>query len=386
MFTPEEESRAHSAMSIRTRDQSCFSEPTEIPQNSSLEKQQERRQTPVVIYQSDERQSQPEPVVNSISIKDRLHENSWNQQNLFEELNAFQTVTPLVQLLPDVISLRSPNTHWTNELLLEVILTKSEETPGAQNLTSLETQGHAISLAKSLVSQHKFWQASLILKGMCTGPDFVNLRSDHKIKLLKLRLLVHVGERFEEPRLIANIEANCKMLLAQETCMEEKPSLECHCPGNLISAYLFRIQGIKCRDLDPLAVSTIAMGLKKQLSLEKPPLSAAWAAQQYVRFCLRNCNYDIAEKFLNAVRRALLAIGRKDGPEADLNAHLDEMLQPWRRNSKRYSTAPEIVDVYYKFRVDYTWLEAFETYVKDEPHACPEEVRRTRDMDTEYWR
>ena len=359
--------------------------PIETSRKSHSESQHERRQTPVVIHQRDERRPEPEAVASSISIKDRLDENSWNQQNVFEELSAFRTVTPLVDLLLSSISLRSCVSHWTNELLLEVILTKFEEMPGTQNVTSLETQEYAISLAKSLVLQRKYFQASLMLKGMCTEPDFLSLRRDHKIKLLKLRLLVDVGEDFEEPRLVANIEGWCKALLAKETGEEKKSSLGCHCPGNLISAYLFRLYGIRCRNLDPFAVSTIATMLKKQLSLEKPPSSAVCAAQQYIRSCLRSHHYDIAEKVLNTLRGALLTIDKKDGPEADLNAHLHELLQSCYRNSKGHSTALEIVDVYCKYPIDFAWLEAFKTYIKDEPHACPDEVRRTRDMDTDYW-
>ena len=319
-----------------------------------------------------------------MSLKDQLDEISWKNQNVFEELNAFRTVTPLVDLLPTSASLRNSASHWTNEILLETILSKSDELPDAQRLTSVEAQEHAISLAKSLVIQRKYWQASLILKGMCTGPDFLNLRSDHKIKLLKLHLLVDVGEDFEKPRRVANIEGSCKVLLAKETSEEEKPSLGCPCPGNLIGAYLFRLHGVKGRDVDPFAESTIAATLKKQMSLAKPSLSAVWATQQYVRLCLRNGEFGAAEKVLNLVQKALVAIGRKDGPEADLNTHLYETLQS--SHSRGNSTPPELFEVYDKHPVDFTWLKSLRLYVEDEPHTCPDEIRRTRNMDSEYWR
>ena len=367
-------------MSIRAREQSQANAIIEKSFDTDLKSQHDQRSTPVVIHQQIESQGEPEPLVNPLSIKERLDEHSWNHQHIFEELSATRTIDPLVDLL------RNSKSHRTNELLLEIILTKTEELPEAQDAASLETQEHAISLAKSLVLQRKYWPASLILKGMCTEPDVLSLRSDYKIKLLKLRLLVDVGENLEEPRLVANIEGRCKALLALEMSdEEERSSLRCQCPSNLVLAYLFRLYGIKCLNLDPSTISTTVTTLKEQLSLEKPPLSAMWAAHQYIRSCLRNGQFSTARRVLDLTRRALIAIGRKDSPEADLNRNLTEVLQSRCANRQGRFTTPEIVDVYYKYPVDFTWLEAFEHYIQDEPHACPDEIRRTRDMDTEFW-
>lgn len=378
MYTPNEGSRANSAMNARSQGQSQPHTSIAKLQYVDTDWQRDRCLTPVVVHHQVEDLGEPQMVTSPTSIQERLDEHSWTHQHIFEELSETQTTGPLEDLL------RNSKSHRANELLLEIILTKTEELTDAQSATSLETQEHAISLAKSLVLQRKYWLASWILKGMCAGPNVMSLRNDYQIRLLKLRLLVDIGDDLEEPRLMANIEGSCKALLALETSEDEEDgkegrgSFRCHCPSNLISAYLSRLYGIKSRDLDPFTVSTTLTSLRQQLSLKKPSLSAVRAAQQLIQIFFRNGQLSTAKRLLDSIQQVLVDIGLKDSRESDLNERLEKLLQSCHPNQHEHFTAPEIVDVYYKYPIDCIWLKAFDLYVRDEPHECPDEIRRPR--------
>ena len=384
--TPKIGSSKHSDLSIQIRHQNCSVVRGRDAEKSDSKSPREQRRDHIIVHQRKGKQPvrEPEIMSSSLSIKDRLAEICWNQQNIAEELREHRTILPLIQLLPGPIASGDSVASCAAQLLLEIILTKCDESSDEQDVKSAESQQYALSFVQSLVSQRKYGEAALVLDGILRGPHFAHLSDDHKIKLFKLRLRNDIGDHFEEPRLMSRVETSCTALFEKETNSRGNPSNRCLCSSNLIPAFLLRVYGINLREVKAFDVSTLATTLRQQLSDKQPPMSAIWAAQQHIRYCLRSHNYAMAERLLKLVRKALVQRQRKNSLEADLTDYLYEQLQSFIHHRGR-ARKPDIVEIYYRHAVDDIWLDLFKAYVQDAPHRCPDEVRPTRDMDPEYW-
>ena len=314
-------------------------------------------------------------------IEERLAQHSLKQTNLFEELT---TMTPL-NLEQLAYRFREWNHPAASEMIYDGILAKCRFTAELTEGQEVDTLRYAVYSVRTMVLQHKFWTANMVLKGICMEHSFHVSSSSYQLQITKLALITSIGEHLEEPRDFEDFEGQCAALIKQQDLnpFDHKD----YRPVDLILAYLLHLYGIKDRVLDGETIARVERVLRAENFTEIPLMSSVWVGQQYVRWCLRNMQYKSVTDILDNLERVSEKLISPDSPEAALNKYLRQLFE----NSIRLKTAetgpPHIVDVYKVSQADETWLKLFRQYlyVWDEPDRDRDQTRRTKAMDGYYY-
>ncbi|MCJ1377707.1 hypothetical protein MMC17_000803 [Xylographa soralifera] len=319
-----------------------------------------------------------------ISLKERIDMHAYTQNALYEELSLMSSV----DLCKLSLGYDTRQHHWGNDMILENILIKSEEslqTDVGPSRSNIDTSRYKIAHVKSMISQRRFHTAKMVLDGLQVQRDCLTTTPQLQLQLLKLALLVDIDDNILAPRSLDLIEAKCLSLIARQdatVCKNDR-----YWPTNLVLAYLFRLHGICERPLQVSTVKKMQTVLEDQFaSGEKPSQSLIWAAHQYIRWCLRDMKHEEAGRTLENVARVVKII--TGSPEALLTDALSWIREECRCNHGKPQTPPELVDIYERTAVDVQWEKAFRGYLWNEP--CPTMSNnypaRRKDHDKDYWR
>ncbi len=342
-----------------------------------------RNQKPVQIHQRTSRfpkgyafntvEGQEDP----ISIEQRLDGHSGEHTALFDKLSCM----PLPNHCDLADHLVSRGYHASNDMVLETLLAKLEDTNEGDTENFNKPLRYSILWLRNMIHQRKFLAARKILQGICANDNFESFPPYHRLQIQKLALLVDVHENIDEPRHFGNIEAKCIALLVEHNATEYKSDR--YWPKNLILAYMFRLYGRHDRELRQDTVDRMSEICLTQFQMDRPSISLVWTAQQYVRWCLRRREFENADHIL----KCLAKIVGKSTSEYTQNAVLENYKKVCPRKN-RMTVAAQTDDLYDEHnKVDEQWLNHFRNYLWDEPYAYMEDprMRSRKEHDTVFW-